>query len=153
MATAQSGDRVLVHYTKRFEDGAEVSSRDRSDEPLEVTVGSPHPRLPGLGGKLAGLAPGEEITLAVPAGKAYSRPNPARVRKLARSRFPDGHVPAVGKRIRIDSRQGRSRSVRVVSVDGDVVVVDLNHPRAGQGVELSVELVAILPTSTGQPAN
>jgi FKBP-type peptidyl-prolyl cis-trans isomerase 2 len=34
--------------------------------------------------------------------------------------------------------------VRVVEVRGRVVVVDTNHPRAGQVVELEVELVTIL---------
>ena len=152
MTIAKPGDRVLVHYIKRFDDGSEVSSRDHAREPLELTIGTPHPRLPGLGGKLAGLSPGEEITVLIPAGQAHAHHDPARVRRLARDRFPEG-VPAIGKRVRIDSRLGRSRSVRVVSVEGDVVVVDLNHPRAGQGVELSVELVAVLSTNSGRPVN
>ena len=46
MQTVQSGDRVEVHYVKRFQDGSVVSSHSRM--PLELTVGVAHPRLPGL---------------------------------------------------------------------------------------------------------
>ena len=47
MQTAQSGDRVRIHYVKRFQDGSVVSSTGRA--PVEMTVGTDHPRLPGLG--------------------------------------------------------------------------------------------------------
>src|SRR6516162_8638004 len=54
MRTVQQGDRVLVHYVKRFQDGSVASSRDRCEAPLELTVGTDHPRLPGLGLALVG---------------------------------------------------------------------------------------------------
>ena len=44
--TTQSGDRVLVHYVKRFEDGSATSSRVRDGDPLELTVGTDHRPLP-----------------------------------------------------------------------------------------------------------
>src|SRR5262245_5336804 len=69
MQTAQQGDRVQVHYVKRFQDGSVASSRDRG--PLELTIGTDHPRLPGLGSALVGLAPGACATVNVPAGRAY----------------------------------------------------------------------------------
>ena len=85
--TTQSGDRVLVHYVKRFEDGSVTSSRARGGDPLELTVGTDHPRLPGLGRKLVGLAPGSQVSLAVPAAEAHGVTDPRRVYRLARSRF------------------------------------------------------------------
>ena len=64
MQKAQQGDHVQVHYVKRFQDGSTTSSRSRS--PLELTIGTAHPRLPGLGLALVGLAAGECRTLRVP---------------------------------------------------------------------------------------
>jgi FKBP-type peptidyl-prolyl cis-trans isomerase 2 len=144
MQATQSGDQVLIHYVKRFNDGAEVSSRARDGAPLELTVGTAHPRLPGLGSRLVGLTPGRGVTVMVPAAEAYGLSDPDRVRRVARARFPAGQALTVGKRVRLTDRKGRSHSVRVVEVLDRVVVVDANHPRAGQGVELEVELIAIL---------
>jgi FKBP-type peptidyl-prolyl cis-trans isomerase 2 len=45
--------------------------------------------------------------------------------------------------VRPPNRQGRKRLVRIVEVRERVVVVDTNHPRAGQPLELEVELVTI----------
>ena len=143
MKTTQSGDRVLVHYVKRFEDGSVTSSRSRGGDPLELTVGTDHPRLPGLGRKLIGLAPGNQVSLAVPAAEAHGLSDPRRVYRLARSRFR-GQTLHAGQQTRLLDRQGRRRVVRVLEVLGKVVVVDANHPRAGQGVEMEVELIAIL---------
>ena len=87
MRATQLGDRVQVHYVKRFPDGTVRSSRARGDAPLEVTVGTGHPRLPGLGSELVGLAAGKSVTLTVPAERAYGLPDPNRVRRVARTRF------------------------------------------------------------------
>ena len=103
---------------------------------------------------MVGLIVGTDVTLTVPAELAYGLPNPSRVRKVARDRFPADEDLVVGRRVRLSNRGGGSRSVRVVSVRNRTVVVDANHPWAGQGVELRVELVAILDAGEGpQPSS
>src|SRR5262245_28931282 len=79
MQTAQQGDRVQVHYVKHFQDGSVASSRGRA--PLELTVGVNHPRLPGLGLALVGLAPGTRTKLTVPPEQAYGLSDPSRVHR------------------------------------------------------------------------
>jgi peptidylprolyl isomerase len=141
MQTAQRGDCVQVHYTKRFQDGSVASSLDRT--PLEVTVGVDHPRLPGLGLALVGLAPGTTATVSVPPEQAYGPTDPARVHRWARTRFPSDQPLPVGKWVRVLNRQGRRRLVRIVEVRGKAVVVDTNHRWAGQAMEMEVQLVGI----------
>ena len=147
MQTSQLGDHVQVHYVKRFPDGVVRSSRARGDAPLEVTVGTRHPRLPGLGAELVGLAAGTSVTVTVPAERAYGLPDPTRVRRVSRTRFGDDEPLTPGRRVRMRVGRGRVRAVRVVEVRGRVVVVDTNHPRCGQAVELEVEVVAIETTA------
>jgi carbon storage regulator CsrA len=141
MQTAQLGDRVRVHYVKRFQDGAVASSRGRA--PVELTVGSDHPRLPGLGLALIGLTPGASTTVSVPPERAYGLSDPARVRRWARTRFPEDQPLPVGKWVRVLNRGGRHRLVRIVEVRAKLVVVDTNHRRAGQALNLEVELIDI----------
>lgn len=147
MPIAQPGDRVLVHYVKRLQGGSVVSSRNR--EPVEVTVGVDHPRLPGLGLALVGLMPGASTTVNVTPENAYGSPDPARVRRCARGRFTTEQSLRVGKWVRVLSRQGRRRLVRVLEVRDQTVVVDTNHPWAGQALELEVALISIRAPDAG----
>jgi peptidylprolyl isomerase len=140
MRKAEQGDHVQVHYVKRYQDGSVASSRGRS--PLEVTIGKSHPRLPGLGLALVGLAAGECTTLKVPPDQAHGPRDPSRVRRLDRKRFPTDEALDVGKWVRVVTRRGQRR-VRILEVHDKVVVVDVNHRWAGQALELEVELLTI----------
>ena len=150
MQTAQPGDRVQVHYTKRFQDGSVASSRRR--EPLELTVGVAHSRLPGLGLALVGLAPGTRTKVSVPPEQAYGPSDPTRVHHWARTRFPKDEPLNIGKWVTVTNRQGRRRLVRVLEVRGNLVVVDTNHRFAGQAIELEVELIDIQGQDVSAPA-
>jgi peptidylprolyl isomerase len=140
MRTVQQGDRVQVHYVKRLQDGATFSSR----EPLALTVGIDHPRLPGLGIALVGMAMGQATTLTVPPELAYGLPDATRIRRWSRKRFPEEATLRVGKFMRFVDQRGRSRQVRILEVRSNVVVVDTNHRGAGQTVELKVILHGFL---------
>ena len=139
MQVVRPGDSVLVHYVKCFQDGSVVSSRGKA--PAEVTVGLAHPRLPGLGLALVGLAVGESRTLVVPARRAYWPYYPALFYRRDRTRFPPDRALYAGAWVRVwDSRR---RLVRVVEVRGNMVLVDANRRWAGQSLELEVEVLAI----------
>jgi len=150
MRTVQQGDRVQVHFVKRTQTGDVASSRGRT--PLEMTVGKEHRRLPGLGLALVGLEEGGRVMLVVPAEQAYGLPATDRVRQLARSRFPTDEPLAAGSWVLATDRHGHRRLVRILEERDDRVVVDTNHPWAGQSVALEVEVVSILagPTDHGQ---
>jgi peptidylprolyl isomerase len=141
MQNAKAGDLVRVHYVKRFQDGSIISTRERS--PVELTVGTAHPRLPGLGLALVGLAPGTSTTVKVPSENAYGAPDTTRIHQLARTRFPQDKPLTVGMWVRIPNRHGRRRLVRILEVSDKAIVVDTNHRWAGQAVELEVELLGI----------
>jgi len=147
MQKVQQGDRVQVHYVKRFQDGTVASTRHRA--PLALTVGVDHPSLPGLGLALVGLARGARTTVKVPTERAYGAPDSARVRRLARARFPKDQPLPIGKWVRLLNRRGRRRLVRVLEVHADKVVVDANHRWAGQAMEVEVRLIAINAPATG----
>jgi FKBP-type peptidyl-prolyl cis-trans isomerase 2 len=140
MRVAQLGDRVLVHYVKRVQDGRMVSSR----EPLPLTVGVYHPRLPGLGSALVGLTAGQAATRSVPPELAYGLSDPKRIRRWSRQRFPKEATLRTGKLIWFTDERGRRRRVRILEADRSVVVIDANHPWAGQALELEVKLVGFL---------
>lgn len=144
MRMSRLGDLIEVHFVKRFQDGAVRSSRVHDNGPLEVVVGTPHPRLPGLGDALIGHAVGDIVTVHVPAEKAHGMPDPARVRRADRARFAADEELTPGRCVLMRVKGGRTRRVRIVKALGSTVVVDTNHPRCGQAVVLEVEVVAIM---------
>lgn len=152
MRTAQQGDCVKVHYIKRLQDGSKVTSHDRA--PLEMIVGVAHPRLPGLGLALVGLAPGDRARVQVSPEQAYGPADPMRLRRWSRKRFTDGQSLVVGRWVKVVNSQGRSRRVRILEIHDKMVVVDTNHRGAGQTLDLEVELVMIqlAATSAQEPA-
>ncbi len=152
MQPVQLGDRVQVHYVKRLSDGS--AAKSRGGPPLELTAGSQHPRLPGLGSALVGLFPGDVVTVSVPPDHAYGPYNAGRVYRWARTRFPRDQTLAAGERIRVLDRRGRRRSVRVLEVRGNTVLVDTNHRFAGQALEIKVKVVRIQgrASDSGTPA-
>lgn len=151
----QQGDRVQVHYVKRLRDGRTASSR----EPLEVTVGIDHPRLPGLGAALVGLTTGQSRTLIVPPEQAYGLPDPARIHRWSRTRFPKEVTLRAGKLIRFTDERGRRHRVRILEATSKIVLVDGNHPWAGQTLEVEVKLLDFLEPrldlkeATGDPGS
>jgi carbon storage regulator CsrA len=141
LQTAQQGDRVQVHYVKRAQDGSAASSRGA---PLDLTVGIDHPRLPGLGLALVGLAPGATTTVRVPAERAYGPSDSApRVRRWARTRFQQDQPLPIGGWVRVLDRQGHRRLVRILKVRARTVLVDTQHRWAGQALDLEVKLIGI----------
>jgi peptidylprolyl isomerase len=142
MRIAQQGDRVLVHYVKRLRD--ECSRTVSSREPLELTVGVNHPRLPGLGSALVGLTAGQAATLSLQPELAYGLFDPKRIRRWSRQRFPQKTTLKAGKLIWFTDGRGRRRRIRILQVDSAVVVIDANHPWAGQTLELEVQLLGFL---------
>jgi carbon storage regulator CsrA len=146
MRTVQQGDRVQVHYVKRLQDGATFSSR----EPLALTVGIDHPRLPGLGTALLGMAMGQATTWTVPPELAYGFSDATRIRRWSRKRFPKEAMLCVGKFQRFMDKRGRRRQVRILEVKSNVVVVDTNQRGVGQTVEMKVILVGFLGPLPGR---
>src|SRR5262249_15842243 len=102
-----------------------------------------HPRLRGLGLALVGVAEGQSITVHVPPELAYGVPDPGRVCRLDRARFPADEELTVGRLVWVRLTRGRTRRVRVLEVRGRGVIAGTNHPRSGQSLELEVEGGAI----------
>jgi FKBP-type peptidyl-prolyl cis-trans isomerase 2 len=151
MRVIEQGDKVQVHYVKVFQDGSTASSQGKT--PTELTVGTDHPRLPGLGLELVGLAAGESRTFTVPARDAYGPFNPRLIRRMAHWRFAEHEDLCVGQWVRVWDRQCRRRLVRIVEIGDETVVVDANHRWAGQSLELEVKVISIRGPETASSAD
>jgi peptidylprolyl isomerase len=144
VAQAKKGDQVQVHYTGRLEDGTVFdTSHDR--EPLAFTLGEGNV-IAGFESAIDGMNQGETKTTTIPADDAYGAHNEEMVIRMERSNVPDSIDPEVGQNLQIQLQNGQQMPVVVTEVTDSEVVIDANHPLAGQTLIFDIELVGVSGT-------
>ena len=140
MDTAKAGDSVRLHYTGTLRDGKEFDS-SRGRTPLAFTLGSGQV-IPGFDAAVTGMRVGEKKTVTIPAVEAYGERQNELVIEMPLSRFPDHIRPEIGQELEM-ARQGDRIHVVVRSVSASTVMLDANHPLAGEDLTFELELVSI----------
>lgn len=133
-----SGRQLRFHYTLR--DGAgRMLDTSRGGEPLECVEGAGQ-IVEGLEAALRGMQPGDRQAVAVPPEHGYGRREPGLVQRVPRAQLP---VEAIRAGDQFQTGPDRHAPiVTVLAVEGDQVVLDANHPLAGQTLFFDVELVS-----------
>jgi len=137
------GDDVVVSldYTLRLADGTVVETSE-GQEPLEYLHG--HGQIiAGLESGLAGMGVGETRQVTVPAARAYGERQPDEVHVLAREQFPPNVQLMPGMVFHGRDESGEAFPVTVLEVNDEDVVVDFNHPLAGQDLYFDVTVLGL----------
>lgn len=127
------------HYTLRDGTGRLIDT-SRGGAPMAFTEGMGQ-IIEGLEAALLRMTVGEKRTVAVPPERAYGRPDPGLVQKVPRARLPVAEL-----RVGDQFQTGPDRHAPVVTVralEGDDVLLDANHPLAGQELHFEVEVVTV----------
>jgi FKBP-type peptidyl-prolyl cis-trans isomerase SlyD len=104
---------------------------------------SGHDRLPGLVDGLQSVEAGERRSITVPAQNAYGNYDPALLLKIQRSELEYSHRLMLGSQVfRRVGHSPEKRVFRVTQLDQDTVVMDGNHPLAGQDLVFEIEIVS-----------
>ncbi len=138
---AKEGDHVAVHYTGRLQDGRVFDSSE-GREPIEFEVGGGQV-IAGFDQAVTGMKVGETREVTIPAAQAYGEVRPELRLRIPRSELPEGHVPEVGQMFAVQVGPEQQATARVAEVYEDTVVLDLNHPLAGEALTFGIELVRI----------
>jgi len=131
MQQAQQGDKVKVHYQGTLKTGETFDSSE-GREPLEFTVGSGQV-IKGFDEGVKGMSVGEksqELIIEFP-----------------KEQFPTDMAPEVGQQLMMSNGSGQSFPVTIKEVKEESVLLDANHPLAGQDLIFNIEMVEIVPTS------
>lgn len=127
------------HYTLKDGTGRLIDT-SRGGAPMPFTEGMGQ-IIEGLEDALVPMTVGEKRTVVVPPERGYGLPDPALVQKVPRARLPVAEL-RVGEQF----QTGPDRHAPVVTVralQGDDVLLDANHPLAGQELHFEVEVVTV----------
>jgi peptidylprolyl isomerase len=141
MVEAKYGDTVRVHYTGKFEDGTIFDSSTDQD-PLEFTLGQGQ-LIPGFEQAVMGMIPGQSKTEAIPAAAAYGPRHQEMVVEIDREQMPANMQPEVGQQLEISQNPGEIIPVVVAAVSENKVILDANHPLAGENLVFDIQLLEI----------
>ena len=137
---------LTFHYTLRNREGRVLDTSEGA-EPLSCVEGTGQ-IIEGLEMVLRGMAPGEKRTVVVPPERGYGVREEAMVQKVPRDRLPVDDLE-VGDQFQTGPDR-QAPVVTVVAIEGDQVLLDANHPLAGEELHFAVELVAARPATPAE---
>lgn len=137
----KTGDTVRVNYRGTLSDGTQFDSSEGRG-PLEFTLGAGQV-IPGFDEAVSELKVGDSVTITIEACDAYGD----RVEEAIQS-FPldffGGQLPEEGWMVELEDQEGRHVPASVSEVTADSVVLDFNHPLAGNDLTFEIELVEVV---------
>jgi peptidylprolyl isomerase len=142
MQQVKSGDTVKVHYHGKLNDGTTFDSSE-GREPLEFEVGSGSV-IAGFDDGVTGMQVGDKKTINIPFDQAYGDVNDDQIMEFPIDRFPEDMKPEVGMQLNLSDGAGQNIPVIIREVNDDTVILDANHPLAGEDLTFDLELVEIV---------
>lgn len=133
--------RVTLHFSLCLDDGAVVDSTFEK-KPASFEFGDG--QLPdGFQSYLVGMAAGDKGEWSVPPEKAFGQPNPNNRQTIKRSAFPKDMELSEGLMVSFSDANNSELPGVVKAFNQDEVVVDFNHPLAGQTLKFVVDIQAV----------
>lgn len=133
-------------YTQQ-EDGSEGLVESATEEqPLTFLYGAGQ-MLPKFEEHLASLSTGDPYDFHISAEDAYGNYDEEAVANLPKEMFNGTDMPEIGSVLPLQDNQGNRFQGQVVSIAEDSVIVDLNHPMAGQDLHFKGNILNIRPAT------
>ena len=136
----QSGKKVSLEYTVFLADGTQIDT-NIGDDPLVFVLGS-HQVFPALENALLGLKVGDTKQITLRAEEAYAPVMPEAYREVDIDAVPVPYRYA-GAVLGIQDPAGGVYPIRVHEIKEQKIVLDFNHPLAGQSLRFDVKVVQV----------
>lgn len=148
MSTISKDSMVTLTYDLRL-DGmeGEIFESATAENPLIFLHGAGL-MIPAFEEQLVGKKSGEKFEIAIPAASGYGEINEEAVVELPLDIFKvDGKVDdallTIGNSVPMMSAHGQRMDGIVVSVEGEIVTMDFNHPLAGEDLHFTGEILEV----------
>ncbi len=141
MSTVKANDTIKVHYTGKLNDGR-VFDSSVEREPLEFTLGQGQ-LIPGFEKGVMDMAVNEKKTVNIPFAEAYGERREDMMQEVPKNQLPPEIKPEVGMGLVSQTPEGQEMRLTIAEVKDETIVVDANHPLAGQDLTFEIEVLEI----------
>lgn len=145
-------DKVIVfHYTLTDDEG-EVVESSKGGHPLAYLQGKGQ-IVPGLEKAMAGKVGGDSFKVDVAPEEGYGLKEGPGPQPVERTAFPEDAELHEGMMFAAEMPDGSQMPLWVTEVSDDKVMVDSNHPLAGETLHFDVEVVEVRDASDEELAH
>jgi FKBP-type peptidyl-prolyl cis-trans isomerase 2 len=144
MNQVKENNTIKVNYTGKLSDG-QVFDSSEGKEPLEFTLGQGQ-IIPGFEKGVMDMKLNEKKTITIAKEEAYGEINDDLKQEVQKTELPEDITPKVGMGLVSKTPDGKETNLRVIEVKAETVVIDGNHPLAGEDLIFDVEVVGIKDT-------
>ncbi len=141
---------VAIDYTLKNDNG-EILDSSEGREPLYYLQGYGN-IIPGLEEALLEKEAGDTIQVSIPPEKAYGPRNEDAVVQVNRDQFEGVDDIQVGMEVQTQSEQG-VQLFTVSKIFGDTIMLDGNHPLAGETLHFDVKVMEVREASEEELAH
>jgi FKBP-type peptidyl-prolyl cis-trans isomerase SlyD len=149
--TIKDGIVVGMDYTLRLDDGQVIDSSD-GREPLEFLQGRGQ-IISGLEQALYGMTIGDKKSVKVAPADGYGEADPNAMEMVSQDVFPSDLKLKVGMRLNMRDPSGNVFAAYVASIGPNGVLLDFNHPLAGEELHFDVKIASLRPASPEELAH
>ncbi len=141
------GSRVRLRY-RLFDGEGELVESSAEGEPLEYTHGAGE-LPPGLERALSSHAEGEHVRVTLQPEEAFGPFDPALIVSVPRSEIPPELELVPGEFLPVELEDApedlaeEELEFRIVEVGAEEVILDANHPLAGETVTFELEVLSV----------
>ncbi|MBP7432312.1 peptidylprolyl isomerase [bacterium] len=140
LMSVKNGDKIAVHYTGWLEDGTKFDSSVDSGETFKFQVGEGMV-IKGFDDAVIGMEIGNKKKITISPENGYGERNEKYVITVEKKSFPADAAIETGSIFEMHSDHGDVIPVRVVEIKDENVVLDANHPLAGEALTFEIELI------------
>lgn len=136
---------VTLDYTLTLDNG-EVADSTQDGMPLRFLAGSGE-LLPAFEDALMGLAVGDELSVTLSPEDGYGEFDEEAFEEVGIENFPSLEGVEPGTAIEVHDSDGDTYTAFISEVRDDIVVLNYNHPLAGETLHFQVKVLDVRPAS------
>ena len=138
----KNGDSVKVHYIGTLNDGNEFDNSYKRGSTLDFQVGGGQ-MIKGFDDALVEMEIGQKKTINIKPEEAYGPRREEAITAVAKENFPPDFVAKEGEMVQGRTESGQPINALIIEVQENDVILDMNHPLAGEELNFEIELVEI----------
>ncbi len=138
--TIKNGSQIGLEFTLKLDDGSEIAS-NVDGEALVITHGNSE-ILPALEQELVGMVEGDTKTVKLEPGQAFGDKQTNAFQSVPIDQVPED-ARKVDAMLLINRPDGKQDQVRVHEVKDNEIIIDFNHPLAGENLTFEVKILSV----------